>query len=238
MHKDNLFHYFCHVRKTILSIICVMFFIPAFGQGRDTAYMMQYVVDERGDTLFIDELPPAYKYVKPPRGKKGKKWREYYKLVHNFAKAYPYALLAAEKLSEADEHLEGGRMNKRKKTRYINEFQDDLFETFEEPMRNLTVTQGALLLRLIDRETGLTPYQILQKYKNNASAGFWQGIARLFGSDMKRGYDPEGSDKDVEELVQIYRCGEFNYLYVSIFGKRPPEPVQRAAGDYPQRYGF
>jgi len=215
-----------------------MLFIPAFAQVQDTVYVMQYVVDERGDTLFIDELPPAYKYVKPPRGKKGKKWRDYYKLVHNFAKAYPYALLAHEKLSEADSHLEGRDMNKRKKTRYIDEFEDDLFETFEEPMRNLTVTQGALLLRLIDRETGLTPYLILQKYKNKASAGFWQGIARLFGSDMKRPYSPSGEDKDVEELVQIYQRGEFNYLYVSIFGKRPPEPVQRAVHDYPQRYGY
>lgn len=213
-------------------------FIPAFGQVRDTAYMMQYVVDERGDTLFVDELPPAFKYVKPPKGKKGKKWRDYYKLVHNFAKTYPYALLAGEKLAEADAHLEQKNMNKRKKTRYINEFQDDLFETFEEPMRNLTVSQGALLLRLIDRETGLTPYLILQKYKNKASAGFWQGIARLFGSDMKRPYAPSGEDKDVEELVQIYQRGEFNYLYVSIFGKRPPEPVQRAVHDYPQRYGY
>jgi len=224
--------------KSLLSLLALLLIIPVYAQNEGKGVLMQYVIDDKGDTVYVDELPPAFKYTKPPRGKKGKKWRDYYKLVHNFGKAYPYALLADEILEGADEYIEDNNLNKRKRNKYIDKLQDTLFTVFEKPLKNLTVTQGALLLRLIDRETGLPPYDILKKYKNGAAAGFWQGVAKLFGSDMKRRYDPNGADKDVEELVQIYQRGEYNYLYITIFGKRPPEPVQRAKKDYQQLYGY
>lgn len=226
------------MRRLAIGLLTLLFIIPLSAQDINKGVLMQYIIDEKGDTIYVDELPPAFKYTKPPRGKKGKKWRDYYKLVHNFGRAYPYAILAAEILQGADDYIEDNDLNRRKRTQYINRLQDTLFRVFEKPLKNLTVTQGALLLRLIDRETGLPPYDILKKYKNGAAAGFWQGVAKLFGSDMKRRYDPKGADKDVEELVQIYQRGEYNYLYVSIFGKRPPEPVQRSKNDYPQRYGY
>ena len=110
-----------------------------------------------------------------------------------------------------------------------------MFDTFEKPLRNLTVSQGKLLLRLIDRQTGITPYEIIKDYKGKAAAGFWQGIAKLFGSDMKNPYDPEGEDKQTEELVILYNKGEFNKTYRSIFGKNPPEPIVRSRLDVPQK---
>jgi len=137
-----------------------------------------------------------------------------------------------------DAYIDEHNLNKGKKNKYINSIQDSLFREFSEPVKNLTITQGGLLLRLIDRETGLAPYYILKKYKNSAAAGFWQGIARLFGSDMKRQYDPTGEDKAIEELVLIYQDGDFLHLYFSIFGKIPPEPVKRAECDFPQKYVF
>ena len=166
---------------------------------------------------------------------KGREWRRYYRLVHNFAKAYPYALLAEEKLREADSTITADELRRGKRNRYINILQKELFETFEKPLRNLTVSQGKLLLRLIDRQTGITPYEIIHNYKGRAAAGFWQGIAKLFGSDMKLPYDPNGEDKETEELVIIYQKGEFNNLYRSIFGKNPPEPVIRSRLDITQK---
>lgn len=182
------------------------------------------------DTVEVQILPPAF-----IKGKqKGKQWRKYYRLVHNFSKAYPYALLAKEKLMEADSTIDFDNMNKRQKQRYVSRFQDELFAVFEKPLRNLTITQGKLLLRLIDRETGITSYNIIKDYKGKAAAGFWQGIAKLFGSNMKEPYDKDGIDKDVEELVVMYQMGEFRLLYNSIFGKDPPEPVVRPKKDYKQ----
>lgn len=198
---------------------------------KDSASLMQYEVDENGDTIYLDEIEPVYKVAV----RKGREWRRYYRLVHNFAKAYPYALLAEEKLSEADSTITTDGLRRGKRNRYINILQKELFETFEKPLRNLTVSQGKLLLRLIDRQTGITPYEIINEYKGRAAAGFWQGIARIFGSDMKLPYDPEGVDRQTEELVVLYQKGEFNVLYRSVFGQNPPEPVVRSRLDVKQR---
>ena len=188
------------------------------------------IIKDQPDTIEVQILPPAF-----IKGKqKGRQWRKYYRLVHNFSKTYPYALLAKEKLMEADSTINFDNMNKRQKQRYIAKLQDELFDEFEKPLRNLTITQGKLLLRLIDRETGITSYDIIKDYKGKAAAGFWQGIARLFGSSMKEPYDKKGIDKDVEELVAMYQMGEFRLLYNSIFGKNPPEPVARPKHDYKQ----
>ena len=203
----------------------------SFLSGITDDMFMEFIVDRNGDTVYIDHLDPVYKVAR----RKGKEWRKYYRLVHNFAKAYPYALLAEEKLREADSTIARSGFNRRQKNRYINILQDELFDTFEKPLRNLTVSQGKLLLRLIDRQTGITPYEIIRDYKGRAAAGFWQGIARLFGSDMKKPYDPQGDDKQTEQLVELYSKGEFNALYRSIFGKNPPEPVVRSYLDVPQK---
>ena len=114
-------------------------------------------------------------------------------------------------------------MRRGKKDKYINSVQKELFKVFEEPMRSMTVSQGALLMKLIDREIGKTSFQIIKDYKNGIAAGFWQGIAKLFGSDMKKPYDPEGDDKQTEELVKLWKEGEFDLLYFAIFMKEPPQ---------------
>ena len=77
-------------------------------------------------------------------------------------------------------------------------------------------------MKLIDRETGKTSYSIIKEYKSGITAGFWQGVAKLFGSDMKKPYDPEGDDIQVEELVKIWEAGDFPALYYSLFWKEPP----------------
>ena len=100
--------------------------------------------------------------------------------------------------------------------------QKELFRVFEEPLRNMTVSQGALLMKLIDREVGKTSFKIIRDYKNGIAAGFWQGIAKMFGSDLKKPYDPDGDDKHTEELVKLWEAGEFDLLYFAIFMKEPP----------------
>jgi hypothetical protein len=89
-------------------------------------------------------------------------------------------------------------------------------------MRNLTVSQGALLMKLIDREVGKSSYNIIKDYKNGIAAGFWQGIAKIFGTDLKKPYDPEGEDKLTEELVKIWDAGDFQAFYFAIFWQDPP----------------
>ena len=78
-------------------------------------------------------------------------------------------------------------------------------------------------MKLIDREVGKTSFKIIKDYKSGIAAGFWQGIAKLFGSDMKKPYDPDGDDKQTEELVKLWEEGEFDLLYFAIFMKEPPQ---------------
>lgn len=187
--------------------------------GKQLVYLHYKVIE--GDTVFVETLRPSRCYSRLPR-QKGKEWRKYYRLVHNFAKTYPYALASKKILLSVDSTMIADGLKRGKKDKYINQVQKELFKVFEEPLRSMTVSQGALLMKLIDREIGKTSFKIIKDYKNGIAAGFWQGIAKLFGSDMKKPYDPDGDDKQTEELVKLWEEGEFDLLYFAIFMKEPP----------------
>ena len=181
---------------------------------------LRYIVED-GDTIYIDNITPSKVYSRLPR-QKGKEWRKYYRLVHNFSKAYPYALVARKLVQEADSTIAADKLKRVKRDQYVNKVQKELFDVFEGQMRKMTVSQGALLMKLIDREVGKSSYNIIKDYKNGVAAGFWQGIAKMFGTDLKKPYDPEGEDKLTEELVEIWEAGDFQAFYFSIFWKDPP----------------
>ncbi len=86
--------------------------------------------------------------------------------MHNFSKTYPYALAARKMVAEADSTIAADGLKRGKREKYINGIQKELFTIFEKPLRNLTVSQGALLMRLIDREVGKSSYNIIKDYKN------------------------------------------------------------------------
>lgn len=217
-------------RKLIISILLICFLLPAACAQNRRAKPMRIWKMRDNQPTYVDTLEGITVTAK----RKGKEWRKYYRLVHNFGKVYPYALLAKEILMETDSTFSADDLSKRKRNKYVTTLQYELFDTFEDVIRTMTISQGQILLRLIDRETGITPYEIISTYKNKAAAVFWQGIAQLFDGDMKVPYDPDGEDKDVEQLVKIYQKGEFNKLYKSIFGQDAPEPVKRAKNDFPQ----
>jgi len=182
-------------------------------------HVVQYVITPENDTLFLEELPPSYVFNTPKKGaRKDKNWGEYYRMVYNFNKAYPYALLAAKKVREVDSLLGLKSYKAREEEKIIKNFQDELFKEFEKPLRGLTFTQGRMLLKLIDREVGQNSFYIIKNYRGGVTAGFWQGIAKLFGADLKKPYDKYGDDKPLEELVTMYKDGRFPYLYASLFG--------------------
>lgn len=188
---------------------------------RDSSNILEFIVED-GDTIYIDQIRAAKIWSMMPR-QKGKDWRQYYRLVHNFSKAYPYALVAKKLVNEADHYIAENNLKGAKREKYISSVQKELFQVFEGQMRKLTVSQGALIMKLVDREVGKSSYNIIKGYKNRMAAGFWQGIAKMFGSDLKKPYDPEGEDKEVEELVKLWEADEFYMLYWSLFWKEPPK---------------
>lgn len=185
---------------------------------------MHYIV-QNGDTVYVETLRPSYSFARSR--KRSRNWRDEYRLLHNFGKVYPYALEAGRLIVEVDSTIAGDELRRGKKEKYIASIQDQLLDAYEPVLREMTVSQGKLLIRLIDRETGITPYDLIKNYKSGAAAAFWQGIAKMFDGDLKRGYDPEGIDRPTEELVEKWNSGEYDALYWSVFGKMPEKVIAK-----------
>ena len=212
-----------HIAALLAAILC---FSPLYGQkdkkaGRpEKGYIMPYVINGK-DTVFVDDITPA---VVSPR-KKGmskRQWRAYYKRVHNFSKAYPYATFIAGVIKQTDSIFLADNYTKSQQDRYLENLKKDLLKECEPVFRNLTLAQGLMTIRLIDREVGMTPYYILKQYLSSPTAVFWQAFARLFSGNLKQPYDRFGEDRDLEELVNIWEQGKFDRLYFSIFGRSRP----------------
>ena len=220
--------YFIYILTSVLTLIATGQ-NPCKAQTKNHGKEIMHYIVEGKDTIYIDQIKASKVFSRMPK-QKGKEWRKYYRLVHNFSKTYPYALAARNIVERADRNIEDNNLKRLKKDKYVDAVQEELFEVFEEPLRNLTVSQGALLMKLIDREIGKSSYLIIRDYKNKIAARFWQGVAQLFGSDLKKPYDPDGEDKKVEELVKIWEDGDFDALYFSLFWKEPPKV------DIPSKY--
>lgn len=181
--------------------------------------MMAYYIDQ-GDTVYYDVLPPVWCFPKGTRRER-KDWRNYYKLVYNFNKVYPYAIMVSKVLNHVDSTIEENHYTRAQENRYTNEWQKQVLKDFEPVIRKMTVSQGQLLMRLVDRETSRTSYKIVKDYRSSVSAVFWQGVAKLFGQNLKSAYDPKGKDAQTEELVKAWEAGEFDRLYYSVFMEWP-----------------
>ena len=202
------------LKYCIIALFALISGTAAYSQDKEIP--MAYII-EKGDTIYIEEIRPAYIFNRPRSWKQSREWRQYYRTVNNFAKAYPYALKACEIMKDADSTLANSGFTRWQREKYIKEYEKRLFKEFEKPLKKLSINQGKLLLKLIDREAGISGYQAIRNYKGGAAAGFWQGVARLFGSDLKKKYDKDGEDRIVEELVHMYQEGSFWYLYYSMF---------------------
>lgn len=191
---------------------------PAVPQG--AAYMHMLV--QNGDTTYLDKIQPVYVFGMKKGKNSEKNWREYYKLVWRFARVYPYALASGGLKHQVDSTLTATGYKGIRRQMYIDAIQKQLFKDFEGAFREMSISQGALMLKLINRETGITAYSIIKDYKGGITAGFWQGVAKLFDNNLKSEYDPAGADRELEELVQIWQAGEFPSLYWSVFWEDPP----------------
>ena len=199
-----------------LALVALLFSSISYAQKPLKGFPVGYNVEGR-DTVYQIKLRDTYLFSWPEEKKKGRAWRDFYRLVYNFRKTYPYALIAKEKFGIADSVLNSRKFTSKQKTKYIKDFEKDLFKDFEKPLRKMTITQGGLLLKLIDREIGQSSYQIIREYRGGFNAIFWQGVAKIFGSDLKRPYDKFGEDKITEDLIIMYQNGTFEDLYYSIF---------------------
>ena len=101
--------------------------------------------------------------------------------------------------------------SKREKKRYKRSIEDQVRKDFEEQIKKLSINQGNVLIKLLDRETGHTSYELIKDLKGSFNAFFAQGVAKLFGHDLKDKYDPEGEDKAIENVVRQIERGEITF---------------------------
>lgn len=130
-------------------------------------------------------------------------YKNNYKNIRNFKKVYPYALKTKELIDSLNHQL-SIMTNESEKIALIKETEKKLFKEYENAVRNMTISQGKLLLKLIARETNKTGYEIIKNYKGAFPASFWYSVGKLFGTDLKTEYHKEREDSLIENILDKY----------------------------------
>lgn len=160
-----------------------------------------------GDTLPLVDLETVYIYTDYVF-KSQRQIEQWTRVKFNVKKVYPYAIIAAAKLKEYDKALAGISDEKMRKT-FIKICEKDLRKQFEGELKNLSVSQGKVLMKLIDRESGKTTYDIVKELRGGFQAAMWQTVARVFGHNMKVEYDANVEDIMIERAIKIVEAGRF-----------------------------
>ncbi len=176
----------CHVSKAQTKPI------PQYGIN-DTIVSVAIVYE--GDTIEAKALAGVYVWTKRAPA-------EWTRLRNAIYVTYPYARKAGYVFNDIQRHI-ATTNDKQAITKYINSREKELKKEFTDPLKNLSVYQGRVLMKLINRETGGTNcYDILKELKGGFTARFWQTVAFLFGSDLKQPYDALGKDAQMEIIVK------------------------------------
>ncbi len=164
-------------------------------------------IDENGDTTLIVFLPEVdidlmQRYLQITDSWQGRR------LANNVRKVYPYAKLAGAKMREYDSII-ANTPDKAERKRLLEQAEDEITAQYTDELKNLTITQGIILVRLIDRETGNTSYKVLQELRGKFRAFFYQGFARLWGYNLKSEFDPHNNpeDDDIDTIMTLLERG-------------------------------
>jgi len=196
----------------IFIYIVTLFLIPTCAQlmAQDTIPTTDpnfpYFIVDKGDTIYVSSIKDIY--IMPDQQFETKRdLRRYKKLIRNVKIVYPYAKLARKKYEEVV--VEFAKLKtEREKKEYMKTVEEDLKKEFEGDLKKLTISQGRILIKLVDREIGLSTYDLVKEYRGNFSAFFWQTLAKLFGNNLKSTFDAEGEDKLINDIILLIDDGQ------------------------------
>lgn len=189
-------------------LICALFFVPSVStQAQYDESQYRYIILD-GDTVPVIDMPTLVvgEFTKRPKFKSRRKQKKYNRLERKVKKVYPYAQLAAVKLKEYESEL-ASVQSEREKRKIMKKVEEALKEQYGDELKKLSVSQGKILLKLIDRQTGHTSYELVKDMRGAFSVAMWQGLARLFGHNLKSEYDANGEDKWIEHIVRRIEVG-------------------------------
>ncbi len=207
--------------KIIVPIFLFLLFaqFPLNAQNKQPELQKQKEA-AKADTIFKGFIFPSHDsilhinlleidIISPYKFKNKRQEKKYTRLETDVLKTYPFALIVSSELNLVNTELDKIYTNKAKRKTYIKWYQDYVYKTYVDSLKSLNVEQGRLLLKLIHRETGKTPYELIKSYRGGLNAIFWQSTAFMFGANLNSDYKPE-DEAMIEHIIRRYKAGEFN----------------------------
>ena len=207
----KIIYYFCHVNKRLNILLMIMFamFCSFSVQAQEKQSFNGYLVPMciyEGDTFPWIQLRPVYIF-RPLKFKNQKEEIEYNRLVRNVKKVYPISKEIHRAIIETYEYLQT-LPNEKARQKHIKRVEKGLKEQYTAQMKKLSFSQGKLLIKLVDRQSNQTSYELVKAFMGPFKAGFYQTFASLFGASLKKEYDPLGEDKLTERIVLMIESGQ------------------------------
>lgn len=158
-----------------------------------------------GDTIYLATIRDLYVYPKM-RFKNKKQEKFYWRTVRDVKKTLPYAKMLAREMERTDALMK--QMTRKQQKKFWKDYEKLLFARYEDEFKRMTVSQGQMLMLLVDRECDRTSYDCIKLFRGSVTAMFWQGIAKMFGNDLKVEYDGNDKDKIVERVINLVEAGQ------------------------------
>jgi hypothetical protein len=167
--------------------------------GVNDTLSVPYIVYE-GDTMPYAQLEMVFVFARMSAAQRAefKKWTRLRNAVYV---TYPYAKKAGAIINDVNRQLMSIQ-NEGQRKKYITSREKELKKEFTTPLTNLSVYQGKILMKLINRETSNTCYELIKEFRGGFSAQFWQTIAWFFGGSLKQDYLPKTEDAEMEKIVR------------------------------------
>ena len=167
---------------------------------RERPFWRQEWAVEDGDSIAVTHISPVRKYARKPD------MRRYARLVRAVKRVYPIAEEAKVLMATMEDELLA-LPNKKQQKLYIKGIEKRLIREYTPVLKKMTIYDGRVLLKLIDRQTDDTAFDIIKEFRGGFEAGLWQALAKMFGNNLKTDYDPDKDDILLEQIVLLYEKG-------------------------------
>lgn len=191
------------MRRGFITIFVCVAYLSVYADSVVDSVLLQI---SNTDTFYLARMADVYVY--PPMVFKNKQQeRFYWKTVRDVKKTLPFAKELALEMQVADQQLALLADDKARR-KWWRQYEKYLFRKYEDDLRHMTASQGQMLMKLMDRESDRTSYDIIKHYRGKASANFWQFVAKLFKNDLKEEYDASDKDRIVERVIYLVEAGQ------------------------------
>lgn len=187
------------------SLKCLAQQQPPQTDVQKSIYLTPMCVYE-GDTIPYVKLPTVYIF-KPLKFKNKREINNYYKLVRDVKKVLPISKEVNRAIIETYEYMMT-LPNEKARQKHMKAVEKSMKEQYTPRMKKLTFAQGKLLIKLVDRQTNSTGYELVKAFMGPFKAGFYQTFATLFGASLKKQYDPTGDDALTERVILMVESGQ------------------------------